>query len=301
MKIAVSGSSGLVGSALVSALRARGDRVVRLVRHAARGEDEQVWDPDSGLADPARLEGLDAVVHLAGENIGAKRWTDAQKRRIRESRARGTATLVRDLAELGAPPRAFVGASAIGFYGSTGDRAVDETDGPGEGFLPEVCRAWEDASHPLAARGVRVVHARFGMILSPDGGALAKMLPPFRLGLGGVVGSGSQGMSWVTRRDVIGALLHALDRSELSGPVNVVAPGACSNRAFTKALGRALHRPTVFPLPAFAARLAFGELADELLLGSSWVRSRVLAESGFRFQDPEIDGALQGLVGRAAA
>jgi hypothetical protein len=267
MKIAVSGSSGLVGSALVSALRARGDRVVRLVRHAARGEDEQVWDPDSGLADPARLEGLDAVVHLAGENIGAKRWTDAQKRRIRESRARGTATLVRDLAELGAPPRAFVGASAIGFYGSTGDRAVDETDGPGEGFLPEVCRAWEDASHPLAARGVRVVHARFGMILSPDGGAL----------------------------------LHALDRSELSGPVNVVAPGACSNRAFTKALGRALHRPTVFPLPAFAARLAFGELADELLLGSSWVRSRVLAESGFRFQDPEIDGALQGLVGRAAA
>jgi uncharacterized protein (TIGR01777 family) len=296
MKIAITGSTGLVGTALVSALRARGDDVVRLVRRAAQASDEAAWDPATGLGDPPRLEALDAVVHLAGENIAARRWSAAQKECIRASRVGGTAALVRDLLRLANPPRAFVGASAVGFYGATGSETVDETADAGTGFLPEVCRAWESAAAPLAAAGVRVSHLRFGVILSPQGGALKKMLLPFRLGLGGVVGNGRQGTSWISLRDAAGAALFALDRADLAGPINVVAPGACSNRAFTKALGRALGRPTIFPLPAFVARLAFGELADDLLLASLWVRPAVLAEAGFSFQDPTLDAALVHLL-----
>jgi uncharacterized protein (TIGR01777 family) len=300
MKIAVTGSTGLAGTALVSALRARGDDVVRLVRRAAAARDEAAWDPATGLGDPQRLEAQDAVVHLAGENIAARRWSAAQKERIRASRIGGTAALARDLLRLKSPPRAFVGASAVGFYGATGAETVDETAGAGTGFLPEVCRAWEGAAAPLAAAGVRVAHLRFGVILSPRGGALKKMLLPFRLGVGGVVGSGLQGMSWISLRDAVGAALFALDRADLAGPINAVAPGACSNREFTKALGRALGRPTILPLPAFAARLAFGELADDLLLASLWVRPAVLAKAGFAFRDPAIDGALRDMVGQRA-
>jgi len=296
MKIAITGSTGMVGSHLVEALRARGDQVLRLVRGAPRGSEEVRWEPESGIPDVAALEELDGVVHLAGENIAARRWSDAQKERIRKSRTRGTTVLVNSLSKLRKPPRAFVSASAIGFYGDTGDRKVDETAPAGSGFLPEVCRAWEDASKPMEAQGSRVAHLRFGVILSPEGGALKKMLLPFKMGLGGALGSGKQGMSWVSLRDVVAALTFALDR-DLAGPVNVVAPGACSNHHFTKALGRALGRPTILPMPAFAAKLAFGELAEDLLLASAWVRPAVLEGAGFRFQDREVGPALQRMLG----
>ena len=295
-KIAITGASGLVGAPLVAALQARGERVIRLVRRAAKSADEVRWDPATGVDEPHQLEGLDALIHLAGENIAARRWSDKQKARIRDSRVQGTTHLVASLAKLERPPAAFLSASAVGFYGATGTQEVDETDQAGSGFLPEVCVAWEQASQPLEQAGVRVAHLRFGVILSPAGGALAKMLLPFKMGVGGVVGSGLQGMSWVSLRDAVQATLHVLDRDSVRGPVNVVAPAACSNRDFTRALGRVLRRPTVLPMPSFAARLAFGELADDLLLASLWVRPRVLERSGFHFQDPDIDAALGSLL-----
>ncbi|MEM7311156.1 MAG: TIGR01777 family oxidoreductase [Planctomycetota bacterium] len=300
MKVAVTGSTGLVGAALVSALRERGDEVVCLVRREARGDDEVAWSPEKGVLEPPKLEGVDAVIHLAGENIAAKRWSDQQKQRIRDSRVVGTAKLVESLTGLVDRPKVFLSASAIGFYGQSGSERVDEASGAGTGFLPEVCRAWEDASKPLAEAGTRVAHLRFGVILSPGGGALAKMLLPFKLGLGGNVGSGAQGMSWISLRDAVGATLHVLDQ-DLSGPVNMVAPTACSNADFTRSLGRALHRPTILPMPAFAARLAFGELADDLLLASLWVEPKALLGSGYRFQDSEVEGALSHLLGSKAA
>lgn len=301
MIIAITGSSGLVGTALVAELQARGDEVIRLVRGEPRGPLEARWSPESGILDLDLLEGVDAVIHLAGENIAARRWSDAQKDRIRDSRIGGTQALVRSLLQLERGPRTFLTASAIGFYGASGSETVDETSGVGMGFLPEVCKGWEDAAGAIAESGARVAYLRFGVILSPEGGALAKMLLPFRLGVGGKVGTGLQGMSWVSLRDAVRAAMFALDTDRIAGPVNVVAPGACTNEEFTKALGRVLRRPTVLPMPGFAARLAFGELADDLLLASNWVQPRVLTESGFRFEDPEIDAALAGLLGRAAA
>lgn len=297
--IAVTGSTGLLGAALIDALSARGDEVSRLVRGACSGEDEVAWNPGSGIPDAGRLEGLDALVHLAGENIAGKRWTPAQKARIRDSRVASTEHLTRDLARLDSPPKAYVGASAIGFYGDRGVESVDESSGPGAGFLPEVCRDWEAAASELAEVGSRVTHLRFGVILTPDGGALRKMLLPFKLGVGGVVGSGRQIMSWVSLRDAVRAVLHAIDNPEVRGAVNVVAPETCSNAEFTHSLGRALRRPTVLPMPAFAARLAFGELADNLLLASCCVRSGVLERTGFEFLDPKIQSTLQGLLGRS--
>lgn len=294
MRILVSGSTGLIGSGLVSELSAAGHEVVRLVRgDPAEREREIRWDPAAGQIDRESLNGLDAAVHLAGENIAAGRWTAAQKARIRDSRVNGTRLLCEALAECEDRPRVLVCASAIGYYGDRGDEVLDETSPSGEGFLAEVCRQWEAAADPAREKGIRVVHLRTGVVLSGEGGALQKMLTPFKLGVGGVVGSGTQYWSWVARDDVAGAIHHAITHEELSGPVNATAPHPVTNREFTKTLGRVLHRPTIFPMPAFAAKLMLGEMADELLLASTRVLPRRLQDSGFEFRHPELEEALR--------
>jgi uncharacterized protein (TIGR01777 family) len=297
METLVTGSTGLVGTALVRALRAIGHNTRRLVRSGADpGAGEIFWDPASGKLDPKPLEGLDAVVHLAGDSIAGGRWTAAKKRRIRESRVRGTSLLAERLAGLERPPRVLVAASAVGFYGSRGAEVLTESSPSGTGFLAEVCREWEASLEPAAKRGIRVVPLRLGVILSPRGGALGKMLLPFRLGLGGKIGDGRQYMSWIAIDDVIGVVQHALVTDVLRGPVNATAPQAVTNLEFTRALGRVLGRPTIFPLPAFAARIAMGEMADELLLASARVEPWRLVESGYRFKFPEVEPALRHVL-----
>ncbi len=301
MHVLVSGSTGLVGSALVPALTAGGHRVTRLVRPrstgAPPGAGTRPWDPAQGILNAADLEGVDAVVHLSGENI-AGWWTAAKKRRIRDSRVGSTALLAETLARLAAPPRVLVCASAIGYYGDRGAEELREGSGPGTGFLAEVCRAWEAATEPAARRGIRVVNTRFGIVLSAAGGPLAAMLVPFRLGLGGRIGSGAQYMSWIALADAAAALAHVLDSERLAGPVNLVAPGPVTNREFTATLGRVLGRPTLFPVPAFAARLALGEMAEELLLVSErGVPERLLA-AGFAFRYPGLEAALRSALDR---
>lgn len=294
--VAVTGASGLVGSNLVPFLTTGGHRVRRLVRGAPSGADEVAWDPERPAPLPA-LDGIDAVVHLAGENIAGRRWTDEQKQRIRESRARGTRVLAESLAALPAPPRVFVQASAIGFYGDRGDEPLDESSPPGDGFLADVCREWEAAAEPLARRGTRVVHLRFGVILTPAGGALAQMLPPFKIGLGGPLGPGTQYLSWIGIDDVVGAIHHAVVTDALAGPVNATAPEPVRNRDFARALGRALGRPALVPVPAAALRLALGEVADALLLASARVLPERLRASGYRFRTPGVDAALAHVLG----
>lgn len=296
MNVLVSGSHGLVGSALVSELVADGIVVRRLVRGERAGEGEVAWDPDGGHVDEGGLGGIDAVVHLAGENIAARRWSSAQKSRIRDSRVRGTRRLAEAVSRLAAPPGVMICASAIGYYGDRGAETLDESSEAGSGFLAEVCRDWERAAEPAVRRGVRVVWLRFGVILSARGGALKSMLRPFRLGLGGVVGSGRQFLSWVSLDDAVGAIRHALARSSVVGVVNVVAPAAVTNREFTRVLGRVLGRPTVLPLPAFAARLVLGEMADALLLSSARVVPRRLEASGYRFRHAELEEALRSAL-----
>jgi uncharacterized protein (TIGR01777 family) len=292
MRIAVSGASGLVGSALIPALAADGHATLRLVRGAALAPDEIMWSPDAGAIAPGALDGVDAVVHLAGEGIAAKRWSDEQKRRIVDSRVKGTRLVAETMAKLATKSSVLVCASAVGFYGPRGDEELDETSASGAGFLAETCRAWEAAADPARAAGVRVVHLRFGVVLSAKGGALAKMLTPFKMGLGGPLGSGVQWMSWISLDDAVGAIRHALATPALVGPANAVAPNPVTNAEFTKALGRALHRPTIFPMPAFAARLAFGEMADELLLTGQRVLPRRPLATGCEFRDPTLVGAL---------
>lgn len=296
MKILVTGASGLVGRALVPFLGAAGHTVVRAVRGRA-GTGEVSWDP-AGRLDPAALAGVEAVVHLAGENIAGARWTPEVKERIRASRVDGTSVLARALAAMPRPPRVLVCASAVGIYGNRGDEPLTEDAAPGAGFLPDVCRAWEGAAEPARAAGVRVVHLRLGVVLAAQGGALARMLLPFRMGAGGVIGSGRQWMPWIAIDDVLGAVLHSIATESVSGAVNGTAPGAATNRDFTKALGRALGRPAILPMPAFAARLAFGEMADDLLLASAKVVPARLAASGYGFRHPEIEGALRHVLGR---
>ena len=304
MKILVSGSTGLVGSALVPVLRSDGHEVIRLVRRpsAALGPEDATiqWNPETGELDGSRLEGIEAVVHLAGENIAARRWTAAQKARIRDSRVRGTALLSDRLANLAQPPATLVAASAIGFYGDRGDELLNEDSPSGNDFLSEVCRQWEAASLPAEEKGIRVVRLRLGIVLSPRGGALAKMLLPFKLGAGGKIGSGQQTMSWIALDDAVGALCRALVDSNLSGPVNAVAPNPATNLEFTKTLGRVLSRPTLFPMPGFAARIAFGEMAEALLLGSTRVEPRRLADCGYSFQYPTLEAALRHLLEKPA-
>jgi uncharacterized protein (TIGR01777 family) len=296
MHIVVTGASGLIGSALLPRLSADGHRVTRLVRsQPAPGEAAIRWDPEAGSLDAKSLEGIDAAVHLAGENIAA-RWTAEKKRRIRDSRVNGTRLLSDTLARLERPPQALVCASAIGYYGDRGDELLSEESPPGRGFLAEVCQAWEAAADAARHKGIRVVHLRFGVVLSPAGGALAKMLPPFRLGLGGPLGSGRQYMSWIAIDDAVGAIQHALATEALQGPANAAAPNPVRNREFTRALARVLRRPALVPMPAFAARLLFGEMADELLLASARVQPAKLLATGYTFRYPELEGALRHLL-----
>jgi uncharacterized protein len=296
MNILVTGASGLIGSALLSSLTATGHGVTRLVRAQPKpGEKAARWDPLAGTIDTSAFEGVDAVVHLAGENI-AERWTPAKKTAIRDSRVKGTQILCRALAGSASPPRVLVSASATGYYADRGEEILTEASPPGRGFLAEVCRAWEAATEPAQQRGIRVVPLRFGVVLSPAGGALAKLLPPFRLGLGGVLGSGRQYMSWIALDDVVGVIQQAIVSDALRGPTNAVAPRAVTNEEFTKILGRTLGRPTVLPLPAFAARLMFGEMADELLLASTRAEPAKLLASGYQFRYPELEHALRHLL-----
>ncbi len=291
-RVVVTGSHGLVGSAVVRQYRADGHQVVRLVRGEPLADDEAHWDPEVGRLAPDVFEDVDLVVHLAGENIAARRWSQRVKQRIRDSRVRGTELVVERMLQAKQPPRVLLSASAIGYYGDRGDEELTENSPPGEGFLAGVCRDWERAALAAAERGVRVVCMRFGMILSAAGGALAKMLTPFRLGLGGRVGTGRQYWSWITRRDVVNAIRFAEQTEALEGPVNFVAPQPVTNREFTETLGRALHRPTVFPLPAFVARIVLGEMADELLLASQRVYPEKLLAAGFAFSDAVLEDAL---------
>ena len=298
MKVLVSGASGLVGSALVPFLTTGGHTVHRLVRSDSGDAADVRWDPETGTVEADKLAGFDAVVHLAGENIAAGRWTAAKKDRIRDSRVDGTRLLCEALSALETPPKVLICASAIGYYGERGDGVLTEESEPGTGFLTEVCEAWEAATRPAADRGIRVVNLRFGMILSPAGGALARMLLPFKLGVGGKLGSGNQYMSWISLDDVVGAVHYALETESLSGPVNAVAPTPVTNRVYTKTLGQVLKRPALFPVPGFAARLAFGEMADALLLASTRVVPEKLNRSGYVFRQPELEGALRHLLGR---
>lgn len=299
MRVAVSGSGGLVGAEVAASLADAGDEVVRLVRRVpAEARREVRWDPESGIVDASGLEGISAVVHLAGENIAAGRWNAGRKAAIRESRVEGTRILCDALAGLSRPPDTLVCASAIGFYGDRGDELLTEGSAAGKGFLADVCRDWEAATAPAARKGIRVVALRIGVVLSPKGGALSRMLPPFRAGFGGVLGNGRQYVSWVSLDELPGIVRHVLANRDLQGPVNAVAPCPVTNREFTAALGTVLSRPTPFPVPAFALRLAVGEMADALLLASTRVVPRRLEETGFRFRFPELHGALRHLLGK---
>jgi len=297
MRILITGSTGMIGTALLPMLFRRGHEVIRLARPGtAAGTGVFNWDPLKGTIDLAALERLDGVVHLAGENIARRRWTAAQKERIRESRVRGTSFLSESLARLTSPPRVCVSASAIGYYGDRGDEILREESAPGSGFLSQVCVAWESATKAAEDRGIRVVHLRTGMVLSKAGGALDRMLPVFRVGAGGVIGNGRQYMSWIAVDDVGGAILQALATDSLRGAMNTVAPAPVTNYEFTKTLGRVLSRPTVFPLPAFAARLALGEMADELLLASQRVEPARLVATGYQFCFSDLEAALSHLL-----
>lgn len=298
MKVLITGASGLVGSALTAALAAGGHEPIPLLRKNAEA-GKPFWNPEHGEIDLAAAGHIDAVVNLAGENIAAGRWNDRRKARILNSRVKGTKLLAEYFSTSADRPRVIVSASAIGVYGDRGDELLDENSAKGSGFLAQVCREWEAAIAPAAAAGIRVVNARLGVVLAANGGALQKIVFPFRMGLGGVVGSGKQYMSWVSLDDAVEMIQHVIANDSLRGPVNLVSPNPVTNREFTTALGRALRRPTVFPLPAFAARLAFGEMADEMLLASARVAPRRLAESGYRFRNPELSATLEALLGRA--
>jgi len=301
LKILVSGTSGLVGSALVPFLTAGGHQVIRLVRGQPRpGANEVQWDPVRGVRDLPRIEGLDVVVHLAGENIAAGRWTPERKARIRESRVRGTKILSETLSQLVLPPKVFISASAVGYYGDRGDEVVHEESPPGRNFLAEVCTAWEGATEAAVRKGIRVVHLRTGLVLSGKGGALARMLVPFRLGAGGIIGSGGQYMSWVSLDDTVGIIHHVLMSETVTGAANAVTPYPVTNSEFTKMLGIVLHRPTPLPVPAFALRLALGrEMADALLLLSTRVQPRRLIETAYPFRHPYLGDALRHVLGKA--
>ncbi|MFO0820994.1 MAG: TIGR01777 family oxidoreductase [Pirellulales bacterium] len=295
--VLVTGASGLVGQALLPRLEAAGYRTRAMRRGRCTGSDI-CWSPDTGVADKSQLEGAGAVVHLAGENIAAGRWNAAKKQRIRDSRVQGTQRLCESLAALKSPPQTLICASATGFYGNRGTEELTEDSPAGSGFLSDVCVEWERAARPAVERGIRVVHLRIGVILTPAGGALQKMLLPFKLGVGGVVGSGSQYWSWVSLDDVVGAIAHCLAHDEISGPVNAVAPSPVTNREFTKALGKALHRPTIFPMPAFAARLALGEMSDALLMASTRVLPTKLEASGYHFRHADLSSAFHDMLGK---
>src|SRR5574341_169960 len=300
MRIAITGSSGLIGSALLARFSDDRHNVTRVVRGSSVRNPRHrtvVWNPTSGVIDSEGLEGHDVVIHLAGEDIAAGRWTQARKHTIRESRIHGTRLLCETLARLTQKPRVVITASGVGYYGNHDpDHRVDETSPRGTGFLADLVRDWEQAAAPAQAAGIRVVHTRFGIVLSPNGGALAKMLPVFKVGLGGKVGTGRQVMSWVALDDVPSVMLHVIAHESLSGPVNVVSPHPVTNAEFTRILGKVLGRPAILPLPGFAARLLFGEMADALLLGGAHVIPRRLGETDFHFAYPDLEQGLAHLL-----
>jgi uncharacterized protein (TIGR01777 family) len=295
-RIVVGGATGLVGGPLCDRLRGAGFEVVRLVRGAPRGPGDVSWDVDAGQLDPAKLGAVDAFVNLAGESVAGGRWTEDRRRRILESRTRSTGLLARAAAATSPRPAVFVNASAIGIYGDRGDDELDESSTGGNGFLADVCRAWEAATTPAAEAGVRTVLARFGVVLSSAGGALATMRTPFSLGMGGPVGSGKQWMSTIDLADAVAAL-HALIDGDLAGPVNVVCPAPIRQRDFAKALGSALHRPAVVPLPAFAVKATMGDMGREMLLASQRVLPRALERAGFAFTHPDVPSSLRAQLG----
>jgi len=292
MKVLIAGAGGLVGSALIPALEAEGSEVTRLVRSSA-GAGEIEWHPNNDQIDATKLEGFDAIINFAGENIAGGRWTDEQKRKIRDSRVNGTHLLSEAIAGLKQKPKVFLCASATGIYGDRDDETLDEQSDSGGGFLAGVCREWEKATEPAAAAGGRTVNLRFGPILAREGGMLAKLLTPFKMGMGGKVGSGKQYISWVAIDDAVNAIKLALKDESIRGPLNIVSPHPVTNEEFTKTLGHVLNRPTALSMPAFAARLAFGEMADEMLLTSQRVIPKRLNDAGYEFEYPELEGAFR--------
>jgi hypothetical protein len=295
MKIAIAGASGLVGSALIPALAGDDTAITRLVRHAPKpGEIE--WHPNQDQVSAQSLEDFDVIINLAGENLAAGRWTDELKRKIRDSRVSGTHLLSEAIAKMKVKPRVFVCASATGIYGDRDDEVLDEQSESGGGFLAGVCREWEMACEPATKAGVRVVNLRLGPVLAREGGMLAKLLTPFKMGMGGKVGTGKQYISWVALEDAVSAIKLAINDQAVHGPLNVVSPNPVTNEEFTKTLGHVLNRPTALAMPAFAARLAFGEMADEMLLVSQRVMPKRLVAAGFQFRFPELEGAMKKYI-----
>jgi uncharacterized protein (TIGR01777 family) len=302
MDVLVSGASGLIGTALCRTLARNGHQVRRLRRGGTSEGDDIAWDPNAAAIDAPALEGLDAVVHLAGEGIGDKKWSDAQKQRILESRTRGTSLLVGALASRTAKPRVLVSASAIGYYGDRGDERLTEASTPGDDFLADVCKQWEAATAPAVEAGVRVVNVRSGIVLAREGGALGRMLLPFRLGVGGRIGSGRQYMSWISIDDEVGAIVHALDNEAVRGAMNATGPNPVTNAEFTSTLGHVLHRPTVLPTPLAPLKLVYGpELVQSLLLFSQRVEPTTLQRTGYEFRHPSLEAALRAVLDRPPA
>ncbi|MFQ5696909.1 MAG: TIGR01777 family oxidoreductase [Myxococcota bacterium] len=298
LTLALSGASGLIGSALEPHLSRSGHRVLRLVRRPARGDREIPWEPGSGRLDGGRLQGIDAAIHLSGEPIAPRRWTERRRRAIRGSRIESTQLLSTTLAQLDPPPSVLLAASAVGFYGDRADQWLDESSAPGEGFLAQVCREWEAATRPARDAGVRVVNLRIGIVLSRAGGALAALLWPFRMGLGGPLGDGRQYQSWISLEDLLRAIHRALRDESLAGALNLTAPEPVPQAELARTLGRVLHRPSRLRVPAAWLRLALGEMADETLLASQRVRPARLLESGFHFHHPELEPALRAELDR---
>jgi uncharacterized protein (TIGR01777 family) len=295
MKIAIAGASGLIGSAFISAVEEDGAEVTRLVRSSPRAHEIE-WHPNQDEIEPGKLEGFDAIVNLAGESVAEGRWTDEKKKKIHDSRVHGTHLISEAIAKLAQKPQIFLCASATGIYGDRPDETLTEQSDSGGGFLAGVCREWEKATEPASQGGVRVVNLRFGPVLAAHGGMMEKMLTPFKMGLGGKIGSGKQYISWVAIDDVVAAMKLALKDESIRGPLNVVSPNPVTNEEFTKALGDVLSRPTMMGVPAFAARLAFGEMADEMLLSSQRVLPKRLQDAGFRFEYPNLDAAMRKYI-----
>jgi hypothetical protein len=298
MKILISGASGLVGTHLIPVLEAKGHEIFKLVRKTPRGADEIQWDAKTDFSDAeaAKLENFDAVVHLAGDNVASENWSDDKKRRIRESRVVGTRVLVDGLKKVKHPPKTFVSASASGFYGSRRDEILTEESAKGEGFLPDVCDEWEVEARKAEEFGARVVTPRIGVVLAKDGGALDKMLMPFKLGVGGVVGSGKQWMPWIALDDLINVIVFALENEDLKGAVNTISPEIVTNEEFTKTLGKVISRPTILPIPEFAIKLLYGEMGETLLLQGQRMIPKRLQDAGFEFQYPNLEDALKHVL-----